>query len=109
MAKLLTRWHLPSFHYNLSRAYPYKWFTWLTIVGGVLLVVLFSAINIAAVGYRLEVSMTSDPNTTLSQKSWTKSPPFSWFDKTVPTCEPQNLPIGLRFFTNQLGLQYTLE
>ncbi len=79
-----------------------------TIVGGVLLAILFSAINMAAVGYRLEVMVTSDPNTTLSQKSWTQSRPFSWFDKAVPTCEPQNLPIGFRFFTNQLGLQYTV-
>ena len=41
------------FSYNLSRPYPYPWFTWVTVVGGILATALFSIINLAADGYEL--------------------------------------------------------
>jgi hypothetical protein len=41
------------FGYNLSRGYPYRWFTWLVVIGGVLATALFSVVNLAADGYEL--------------------------------------------------------
>ena len=45
--------HESTFGYNVSRAYPYPWFTWVVIIGGVLATALFSVINLAADGYEL--------------------------------------------------------
>lgn len=98
-----------SFSYSLSRPYPYRWFPWVTCIGALLLAVLFSAINVAAVGYETELQFTTSPNETLARKSWTDRPLFSWFDKTRTTCQPQNIPVQSQVFTNNSGLTYSLE
>ena len=46
---------LPSFTYSLSRPYPYKWFTWVVIIGGICAIAFFSIVNLAANGYDLIV------------------------------------------------------
>ena len=58
------------FSYNLTRAYPYRWFTLVVLLGGLASLVLFSVVNLAANGYILEVVYTTDPNGTLSQSQW---------------------------------------
>ena len=58
------------FTYNISKPYPYKWFGWVVGLGGLVSVVLFSVLNLAANGYILEVVYTTDPNGTLSQTQW---------------------------------------
>jgi hypothetical protein len=45
--------HKSIFSYNLSRPYPYPWFTWVVVIGGVLATALFSVVNLAADGYEL--------------------------------------------------------
>jgi hypothetical protein len=52
--------HLPQFGYAITRAYRYKWFSWLVLIGGILLTALFSVINLAAVGYTLTLEITTD-------------------------------------------------
>ena len=58
------------FTYNISRPYPYRWFSWVVGLGGLGSIVLFSVVNLAANGYILEVVYTTDPNGTLSQTHW---------------------------------------
>ena len=99
---------LPSFSYSISRVYPYPWFTWVVIIGGICATVLFSALNLAANGYNLVVQYTTDPNATISQQRWTERFPFSMVEKTVASCQSQNLPINSQFFTDKLSLEYTL-
>ena len=43
--------HESILSYNLSRPYPFRWFTWLVFGGGVIATVLFTVINLAADGY----------------------------------------------------------
>ena len=45
--------HKSIFSYNLSRPYPYPWFTWIVFIIGILATTLFSVINLAADGYEL--------------------------------------------------------
>ena len=99
---------LSSFSYSISRPYPYKWFTWVVIVGGICATVFFSILSLAANGYVLEVQYNTNYQETMAQKRWTQRLPFSLFDKTVVDCQPQDLPVKSQFFTENLALLYTL-
>ena len=41
------------FSYTLTRPYPFRWFTWAVVLGGISFTVFFSFVNIAADGYIL--------------------------------------------------------
>jgi len=99
---------VPSFGYAVSRPYPYKWFPWVVLVGGICATVLFSLINFAANGYQVTVEYTTNPNATISHNSWTQHWPFSWFDKVPATCQAQTFQVNSQFFTNKLSLPYTI-
>jgi len=60
-----TKMHASRFSYNITRPYPFRWFTPLVICGGIILAVLFSLVNFAANGYYMKTVYTNDPNTTL--------------------------------------------
>lgn len=45
--------HRSIFTYGLTRPYPYPWFTWVVVVGGVMATALLSALNLAANGYEI--------------------------------------------------------
>src|ERR1700744_2145718 len=97
------------FSYNLSRSYPYKWFPWVTLLGGIVATVLFSIINLAADGYLLETIYTNDPNATLSEYSWFDRAPWSWANKISATCAPATLTVGSQYFSSNGGLKYSLD
>lgn len=99
---------LLSFTYPITRPYPFKWFKWVVIVGGICAVALFSTLNFAANGYNLNVSYKSDPNQTVADGLWTQKFPFNFNAKTKPTCQPQNLQVGGQLYTDKLSLVYTL-
>jgi len=101
--------HTSSFSYNLSRPYPYRWFTPVAVVGGIIATVLFSAVNLATNGYQLKTIYTTNPNGTLTQSYWFTNAPWAWSAKLRPTCEAQNLSPGTEYFTTNLGLSYRLE
>lgn len=97
------------FTYNIVRNYPFRWFTPVVIIGGIVSVVVFSFLNLAASGYNLQTIYTTDPNATLHQDYWFTKAPWSWMAKSRPTCQAQNIPVGSTFFTSNLGFSYTLE
>lgn len=99
---------LPAFSYSLSRKYPYKWFTWFVILGGICLTVFFSILNLAADGYVLNVEYTFDYNRTVAAKRWTRRFPFALVDKSVANCQSQLIQVNSQFLTNNSALQYTL-
>lgn len=61
--------HSSWFTYPISRPYPYRWFTPLTLIGGVVLAVLFTLINLGSSGFYLKPEFTQDPNGTLSRET----------------------------------------
>ncbi|KAI8665423.1 hypothetical protein NCS56_00978000 [Fusarium sp. Ph1] len=102
--------HSSWFSYPISRPYPFRWFTPLTLVGGVVLAVVFTLINLGSSGFYLKSEFTSDPNSTISGKTeWFMKPPFSWENSLEPKCEPKMLSVGDSFFTSGLGFQYTVK
>lgn len=50
----MARQHESLFSYNLSRPYPFRWFTWVTVIGGIAALFLFTVINLGANGYILK-------------------------------------------------------
>lgn len=96
------------FSYNLTRAYPYRWFTPVTCIAGILLLVIFSYLNYAANGFELAVVMSSDPNTTLADVGTLSGLPRLLTAKYRPQCQPVSLSVGDTVFTNHTGLRYEI-
>ncbi|RSL63343.1 hypothetical protein CEP53_004450 [Fusarium sp. AF-6] len=102
--------HSSWFEYPISRPYPFRWFTPLTIVGGIVLAVVFTLINLGSSGFYLQSEFTSDPNKTVAgETQWFMKPPFSWEHNIEPKCEAKMLSVGDSFFTSALGFQYTVK
>jgi hypothetical protein len=100
--------HQSYFSYNLTRPYPFRWFTPVAICLLVIATILFSVVNIASSGYTLVVLSTHDPNTTLDQNTWLKHWPSFVTSKIRPTCQPFTIPVQTQVFTNNTALTYTL-
>lgn len=100
--------HESWFSYNLARPYPYRWFTWVVGLGGVIAIVLFSVLNLAANGYTLDVVYTTDPNGTLAENQWFQKAPWTLMAKVEASCQSQGLALTTQLFTTQLGLTYQL-
>ncbi|KAJ8114687.1 hypothetical protein OPT61_g3501 [Boeremia exigua] len=98
------------FSYNLTRPFPFRWFTPVAVIGGLGLTVLFTFLNFASNGYVLAIEMSSNPNATLSKSmdSMQRWPSYLT-SKVKPVCQPSSLPVNTRFFTNQTALVYTLN
>jgi hypothetical protein len=97
------------FTYTLSRPYPFRWFTYAVLIGGLICVGVFSFVSLAADGYNLDPVYTFDLNRTLEENYWFGKPPFSWISKTQVSCQPALLTTGGTFFTSKLGLTYTID
>ncbi|CAH0057165.1 unnamed protein product [Clonostachys solani] len=98
------------FTYPLTRPYPFRWFTPVVIMGGVVLAILFSFANIASNGHFLKPVYTENPNATLAAGlRWYMKPPFNWDTTFKAQCQPSIISVGDRFFTSSLGLQYEVQ
>ena len=97
------------FTYSVTRNYPFPWFTWVVIGGGVVLTVLFSILNLATSGYDLQTIYTTDFNSTANTHYWFQSAPFSWINKLQVACQPMQLVRGNTYFTSNFGLIYTVD
>ncbi|KAF4342813.1 hypothetical protein FBEOM_3221 [Fusarium beomiforme] len=101
--------HSSWFSYNVTRPYPFRWFTPVAVVGTVVLTVLFTIINLASSGFYLKPIFTDDPNGTSTQYvKWFMKPPLNWENVRVK-CQPKMLSVGDRFFTTNLGFQYSVK
>ena len=101
---------MPSsyFSYNISKPYPFAWFTPSVLIGGTIATVLFSLLNFVSSGFYLNVQYSSNPNTTVSDAIWFNHWPSFLTSKVQPTCEALDVQINSKFSTNQTGLTYTL-
>lgn len=97
------------FSYNISRPIPFRWFTPVALIGGAVMVAIFTFLNFASSAYELTIETSADPNATVakfmdSMNLW----PSYLTSKVKPTCQPTSLPVNSEFFTNQTALVYTL-
>ena len=98
-----------SFSYPLERPYPFRWFTWVALFGGLIAAVFLSFVSVATQGYETVAVYTSDPNVTeANQGLFAKWPDFLKV-KTLPVCSPTSMPVNTHFFTNNTALTYTLR
>lgn len=95
------------FTYPVSRPYPYRWFSWVAILGGIILVVLVSIFNLANDGYTLVVEYTTDPNTTVSRRPWAQKL-VALDNRNAANCQSQNLPVDTQYYTDKLSMPYTI-
>jgi hypothetical protein len=102
------RTHNSFFDYNLTRPYPFRWFTPVAICLCITAIIIFSFINVASSGYTLVVQSTKDPNATLSENTWLEYWPSFMTTKVRATCQPFHIPVGTQLFTNNTALTYTL-
>ncbi|USW51571.1 hypothetical protein Slin15195_G048900 [Septoria linicola] len=100
--------HASLFSYNLTRPYPYWWFTPVTLVAAFALTAVFSYLNYAANGFELVVTTSSDPNGTIADLSALHGLPRLLTGKYRPNCQPVSLAAGSKFFTNSTGLKYEI-
>lgn len=100
--------HESLFNYNLTRPYPFRWFTPVAISCCVIAAIVFSFINVASGGYTLIVHSTTDPNATLSEGTWLKHWPSFVTTKVRSTCQSYSIPVKTQIFTNNTALTYTL-
>lgn len=98
------------FTYNLTRPYPYRWYTPLIIVRFLLAAVLFSFLNYVSSGYTLQAKYLFDPNATTWSDSdlWLKYWPSAFVGSIKPTCQPSSLPVGTTLVTNNSALPWTI-
>ncbi|KAH7121657.1 heterokaryon incompatibility protein-domain-containing protein [Dactylonectria macrodidyma] len=98
------------FSYSITKPYPFRWFTPVTVAGGVILTIIFTLINLASSGFYLKTIYTDNPNGTMTTKTtWYMKPPFNWEGDLAVKCQPKFLSVGDRFFTSNLGLQYEVK
>lgn len=100
--------HQSFYAYNLTRPYPYRWFTPVLVVGGCLFTTLFSLLNVATNGYELTAKSTSDPNSTLVERDWLSSVP-SFLRGVRSQCDSTIIPLQSLLKTNNSALPYTVD
>jgi hypothetical protein len=99
------------FEHNLTRPYPFKWYTPAVLVGFTIAAILFSVLNYASNGYTLQAAYLSDPRPTTwpGMDSWYKNWPASLVGGNKPSCQPASIPIGSTIFTNNTALPWKIE
>ena len=97
------------FQYPITKPWPFKWFTPVAVVGGIVATVLLSLINYVSTGFELQTIYTDSPRDAIPQYGWAQQQLLSWKSNVRGTCEPQNIAVGSQIFTNHSGLTHTLS
>ncbi|KAF5980579.1 hypothetical protein FCOIX_4720 [Fusarium coicis] len=100
--------HASYFSYNLSRPYPYVWFTPVLVIGGLIATALVAFLSVATQGYETISMATSNPNTTSENRNPFSDWPSFLTANTKSLCSTTTIPIGTEFYTNNTGLKYTV-
>lgn len=102
--------HQSVFSYTLTRPYPFRWYTPVVVVVGILATVLFSFISLATSGYDVVTITTRDPNaTTISNETYFHNWPSFFTSKTRPICDPHMLAVNGEYYTNNTVLLYEIQ
>lgn len=96
---------LPVFTYNITRPYPYTWFSPTAIIGGIVLTALFSTLNFFATAYTMVPFTTQDP-VKVEHGRWSSPLGRLFMSKTQPNCESAMVSIGSSYSTNHGLLSY---
>jgi hypothetical protein len=100
--------HQSIFSYNVTRRYPFRWFTPVVIVGGIIVIVLVSLVNVPNNGYELVQISSNDPNATVNTQTWFGSWSPLIVSKSRSTCAESSLPLDSKVYSNSSGLPWTV-
>jgi hypothetical protein len=93
------------FEYNLTRPFPFKHFTLIAIVLGILWLAIITVINVLSQGYVLVTTYSTDWAGLDSRSEWYAS----IISKTRSSCQPRLFEVGDSFRSNSSGLMYTIS
>jgi hypothetical protein len=98
------------FTYGVTRQYPAK-FTWIIIIGGAIVITLFTLVGFAGDAYQLEPYYTDDYNGTVGSVVWWQRQAFSWTtdEELATTCSPALLTIGGDHTTTNQAFHYEIK
>lgn len=96
-----------SFSYSVTRQYPYRWFMPVAVVGGIVLAVLFSAVNYFFNAFNMVTLATDDPDSLITRFQLENVPEI-FRSKIKPRCQDTVIPFGSNIYTNQTALSYQL-
>ncbi|KAI0123610.1 hypothetical protein BJ170DRAFT_686870 [Xylariales sp. AK1849] len=103
--------HSSAFSYSVTRQYPFKWFTPVVIIGGIIVTALISFVNVATSGYELVATASNHPNRTAVDPTWygnIKWPSY-FIGNTRASCAPATFPLKTEIFTNNHVIPYTIS
>ena len=102
------------FEYAVSRPYPFRWFTPVAFIGGIIALVLFSLLNFLSTGYtqryiqpiycgfaRLHwfiihsIEYVTDPNATMSSERWLNRWPSYFTSQIKPSCQAEDIQVNI--------------
>jgi hypothetical protein len=93
------------FEYNLTRPFPFKYFTLIAIVLGIIWLAIVTVINVLSQGYVLVSTYSTDWAGLDSRSEWYAS----IISKTRSSCQPKLFEVGDSFRSNSSGLMYTIS
>jgi hypothetical protein len=96
--------------YNITRPYPYRWYTPALAIGFTLAAAFFSFVNYVSSGYTLQAAYLSDSNATTwsASNSWLNHWPSAFVESIKPTCQSSLIPVGTTTVTNNSALSWTV-
>ncbi|KAM0713344.1 hypothetical protein Q7P35_000796 [Cladosporium inversicolor] len=99
------------FEHNLTRPYPFKWYTPAVLAVFTIATIVFSVLNYASNGYTLQAAYLCDPQPEPwpGMDSWCKNRPASLVGGNKPSCQPASIPVGSVLFTNNGALSWTAD
>jgi hypothetical protein len=101
--------HASIFSYNVTRPYPFKWFTPLVVIGGIVIAVLVTFLSISTSGYEMVSVYSANPNSTDGTLAYFSRLPSFMTANTMATCDSTTIPINSNFYTNNTAFSYTLS
>lgn len=99
------------FHYNISKPFPFRWFTPVAVIGGLLCGLFLTFANFGSSSYYLKTQYTDTPEelVTKAKSEWYLKAPWNWGDTPQTDFETASLSVGSQMFTTNLGFRYTLD
>jgi hypothetical protein len=101
--------HRSIFSFNLTRPYPFRWFSPLVFVGGSVVIVLVTFLSVATSGYETVSVYSANPNDTEAQQTYFSKWPSFLSANTKSTCVSTTVPVSSNFYTNNTAFTYTLS
>lgn len=90
---------IPALAYNVTRDYPYRWYTSVVVLILIIATIFFSIINLVSSGFSPQAQYLSDPNATYRSSDWLSKWPPSLAGNSRLSCQSTPLAVGTNIWT----------